>query len=89
MLDYISNRLLRKKKKSDPTAPKGSFFLPLFSFSVFLRRVLCSIVYMNIFDKINIKVNEIRRLVRGPVIDDCTKWRPRTKMEVPLMFKQI
>jgi hypothetical protein len=73
MIDYISNRLLQKKKNSDPTSPMGSIFFPVFSFSVFLRRVLWNIVYMNIFDEINFKVKEIRRLLRGAVIDGCTK----------------
>jgi hypothetical protein len=43
---------------------------------------------MNIFHEIYIKVKEIRRPMRGPVIDGCKKWRRRTKMDLPLIFKK-
>jgi len=72
MIEYVTNKLLHKEN-SDHTAPKGSIFFSLFSFYIFLRRVLWNINYMHVFYKTYIKVKEIRRLMRGPVIDGCKK----------------
>jgi len=63
MLEYVTKKLLHKENFNH-TAPKGSIFFSLFSFYIFLRRVLWNIVYMHIFYKIYIKVKEIRRLMR-------------------------
>jgi hypothetical protein len=88
MLEYITNNLLHKKILiNPPPLPQRAQFSSLFSPFTYFYTEFWKIVYMNIFDEINIKVKEIRRLMRVPVIDGCKKWRRRTKMDVPLIFK--
>lgn len=75
MLNYITNRLHMGKKFLSLLLPtKGLSFLPLFAYfpSFYVEPFRCQI-YTSMFDEINIKVKEVRTLVRGTVIDACHK----------------